>query len=143
MSSSETEIGDAQQAPTLVNEPNNEDEAFYDATDLVELVESKFGKMNLETGAASDEEDDFQSLPVLPPVYNEHLQKLEEKVKEMEKEAEKDKEPNDDEAESSVGANPVNEPVSQQHVQSNSSLSYFDLPRRPARQNRKTDYHNY
>ncbi len=69
------------------------EEEFYDADDIVDLVEKRFGKLNLEKAAKSiaplegqSEDDDFVSLP---SVDVEHLKDLEEKVKEMEKEDEK------------------------------------------------------
>ena len=86
---------------TIINK-DAEDE-FYDANDIVELVENKFGKMNLDKERLSDEnpsdkDEDFQSLPPINTRVS-HLKELEEKVKELEKEDERineEKEENDD-----------------------------------------------
>ncbi len=70
------------------------EEEFYDVDDIVDLVEKRFGTMNLEKASASvaplegqgKEDEDFVSLP---HVNVDRLKDLEDKVREMEKEDEK------------------------------------------------------
>jgi hypothetical protein len=66
---------------------NESDNEFYDADDIVELVDKKFSKVKIENDQKnlivddSNENNDFQSLPVR---IEENLNKLVEKVKEIE-----------------------------------------------------------